>query len=100
MFIAFRTSLNGDDKQRHIFALAHKELNVSESNLIGEGARATSHRRLPDIPDPTSGNGNVATGFNSVRSSQDTNSELYAQVEIGGAAGPCESHLLTRFSRS
>jgi len=49
------------------------------------GARATSHRRLPDIPDPLL-NGldhDPVVHMNSVRSSQDNSSELYAQVEIG-----------------
>lgn len=57
-------------------------------------ARATSHRRLPDLPDPLVNGADSATArHNSVRSSQDTSSELYAQVEIGAIANSCEYFL-------
>ena len=55
-----------------------------------KGAKATSHRRLPDIPDLLpDGSENPDARQSSVRSSQDTSSELYAQVEIGAAANSC-----------
>ena len=57
------------------------------------GARATSHRRLPDIPDPLL-NGLEDPSLvrhSSIRSRQDTNSELYAQVEIGAISNSCKS---------
>lgn len=56
-----------------------------------KGARATSHRRLPDLPDPLhNGTENPAARHSSVRSSQDTSSELYAQVEIGATNNSCK----------
>ena len=55
-----------------------------------KGARATSHRRLPDLPDPLlNGSENPVARHSSVRSSQDTTSELYAQVEIGNITNSC-----------
>ena len=62
-----------------------------------KGARATSHRRLPDLPDPLlNGTDNSIGRIGSVRSSQDTSSELYAQVEIGIANNSCKPIKITR----
>lgn len=61
-----------------------------------KGARATSHRRLPDLPDPLlNGTDNSIGRIGSVRSSQDTSSELYAQVEIGIANNSCKPIKIT-----
>ena len=90
-----RESVADEDKNGHIFALGRKELgdgDGTEAAIEGlGGARATSHRRLPDLPDPLAGTGG------SVRSSQDTTSELYAQVAIGAVLNSCKS-ILSHFN--
>lgn len=81
-----------NDQNGHVYS--SKSCSNSNNPELDEdslrGARATSHRRLPEIPDPLSGPDNQITCLNSVRSSQDTNSELYAQVEIGAIASACK----------
>ena len=70
-----------------------KQSDCSDEDIEGgslKGARATSHRRLPEIPDPEDGSDNPIVCLDSVRSSQDTSSELYAQVEIGKHTNPCK----------
>ena len=75
-----------ENKNGHMFGSSrHSSALDAEYDEDGlKGARATSHRRLPDLPDPL-----PVARHSSVRSSQDTTSELYAQVEIGNITNSC-----------
>lgn len=88
-----RGNVNEEHKNGHIFGTSrHSSALDAEYDEDGlKGARATSHRRLPDLPDPLlNGSDNAVARLSSVRSSQDTSSELYAQVEIGAIANSCK----------
>lgn len=93
MIFFFNSSVVSEDRKNgHLFCSSRQSSGVDpEFDDEGlRGARATSHRRLPDLPDPLL-NGlehDAVTRLSSVRSSQDNSSELYAQVEIG--ASSCE----------
>lgn len=92
-FYFFRTIVSDSQKNGHMFSSSRSsgpEAEFDDESL--RGARATSHRRLPDIPDPLL-NGlddPSLVRHSSIRSSQDTNSELYAQVEIGAISNSCK----------
>ena len=84
-----------ENKNGHMFGSSrHSSALDAEYDEDGlKGARATSHRRLPDLPDPLlNGSENPVARHSSVRSSQDTTSELYAQVEIGNITNSCMLH--------
>jgi hypothetical protein len=88
----YRTIVSDSNKNGHMFGSSRT--NGAEADFDDEslrGARATSHRRLPDIPDPLlNGLEDPLVRHSSVRSSQDTSSELYAQVEIGAISNSCK----------
>lgn len=87
-----RASIADDHKNGHVPVVTRLSgILVPDFEDEGlKGAKATSHRRLPDIPDSVpNGSDNPDARQSSVRSSQDTSSELYAQVEIGTATNSC-----------
>lgn len=95
IFFVFRSNVSEEHKNGHMFGSSrHSSALDAEYDEEGlKGARATSHRRLPDLPDPLlNGIENPTARHSSVRSSQDTSSELYAQVEIGATANSCKTN--------
>jgi len=97
--LALKDNQNGHVYGSKIFTSSNNP-ELDDEDL--RGARATSHRRLPEIPDPLAGPDNQIICLNSVRSSQDTTSELYAQVEIGAVASafPVASNLVEKSAES
>ena len=91
----YRTIVSDSHKNGPMFGSSRT--NGAEAEFDDEslrGARATSHRRLPDIPDPLNGLDDPLVRHSSVRSSQDTSSELYAQVEIGAKSNSCKQIII------